>query len=152
MFSFLCELLAMICADPTSWRWRWHWRLSPSDNVTLAIDGVLFLRVVDPYKASYGVEDPEFAITQLAQTTMRWGPDQLQYYRVFEKPSKRQSKQNWVRHGTGGFLVRRIDCRYQNLRILLQNWDIHLGKPSISINLSHLSMKNIASEWKCATY
>jgi regulator of protease activity HflC (stomatin/prohibitin superfamily) len=29
------------------------------------------LRVQDPYKASYGVEDPEFAITQLAQTTMR---------------------------------------------------------------------------------
>ena len=35
------------------------------------IDGVLYLRVLDPYKASYGVEDPEFAITQLAQTTMR---------------------------------------------------------------------------------
>lgn len=42
-----------------------------ADNVTLSIDGVLYLRVVDPYKASYGVEDPEFAITQLAQTTMR---------------------------------------------------------------------------------
>ena len=42
-----------------------------SDNVTLNIDGVLYLRVDDPYKASYGVEDPEFAITQLAQTTMR---------------------------------------------------------------------------------
>lgn len=41
------------------------------DNVTLHLDGVLYLRVVDPYKASYGVEDPEFAVTQLAQTTMR---------------------------------------------------------------------------------
>merc|ERR1719412_748408 len=41
------------------------------DNVTLNIDGVLYLRVQDPYKASYGVEDPEFAISQLAQTTMR---------------------------------------------------------------------------------
>ena len=41
------------------------------DNVNLNIDGVLYLQVVDPYKASYGVEDPEFAITQLAQTTMR---------------------------------------------------------------------------------
>ena len=39
--------------------------------MTLNIDGVLYLRVIDPYKASYGVEDPEFAITQLAQTTMR---------------------------------------------------------------------------------
>ena len=42
-----------------------------TDNVTLSIDGVLYLRIVDPYKASYGVEDAEFAITQLAQTTMR---------------------------------------------------------------------------------
>lgn len=41
------------------------------DNVTLQIDGVLYLRVIDAYKASYGVEDAEYAITQLAQTTMR---------------------------------------------------------------------------------
>ena len=39
--------------------------------MNLNIDGILYLRVMDPYKASYGVEDPEFAITQLAQTTMR---------------------------------------------------------------------------------
>lgn len=41
------------------------------DNVALSIDGVLYYRVVDPYKAAYGVEDADFAITQLAQTTMR---------------------------------------------------------------------------------
>jgi len=41
------------------------------DNVQLHLDGVLYLRVFDAYKASYGVEDPEFAISQLAQTTMR---------------------------------------------------------------------------------
>jgi len=41
------------------------------DNVTLHLDGILYFRVVDPYQASYGVEDPQFAITQLAQTTMR---------------------------------------------------------------------------------
>ncbi|XP_077989045.1 stomatin-like protein stl-1 [Glandiceps talaboti] len=41
------------------------------DNVTLGIDGVLYLRVIDPFKASYGVEDPEYAVTQIAQTTMR---------------------------------------------------------------------------------
>ncbi|XP_057307087.1 stomatin-like protein stl-1 isoform X2 [Hydractinia symbiolongicarpus] len=41
------------------------------DNVTLHLDGVLYFRVVDPFQASYGVEDPQFAITQLAQTTMR---------------------------------------------------------------------------------
>lgn len=41
------------------------------DNVLLSLDGVLYVRVMDPYKASYGVEDVEFAVTQLAQTTMR---------------------------------------------------------------------------------
>ncbi|KAJ3040216.1 hypothetical protein HDV00_011313 [Rhizophlyctis rosea] len=41
------------------------------DNVTLDLDGILYYRVVDPYKASYGVEDAEFAVAQLAQTTMR---------------------------------------------------------------------------------
>lgn len=42
-----------------------------ADNVTLSIDGVLYVKVFDPYKASYNIEDPEFSVTQLAQTTMR---------------------------------------------------------------------------------
>ncbi|OEH78611.1 spfh domain band 7 family protein [Cyclospora cayetanensis] len=42
-----------------------------SCSVTLQIDGVLYVRVEDAYKASYGVENPIFAVTQLAQTTMR---------------------------------------------------------------------------------
>ncbi|RGB38054.1 hypothetical protein C1646_756100 [Rhizophagus diaphanus] len=41
------------------------------NNVTLVLDGVLYIKVVDPYKASYGVEDAEYAVAQLAQTTMR---------------------------------------------------------------------------------
>lgn len=40
------------------------------DNVTLSIDGVLYYKILDPYKASYGIDDPEYAITQMAQTTM----------------------------------------------------------------------------------
>nr|POE71366.1 uncharacterized protein c16g5.07c [Quercus suber] len=42
-----------------------------ADNVTLELDGVLYTRVFDPHKASYGVEDADYAISQLAQTTMR---------------------------------------------------------------------------------
>ncbi|KAM6364403.1 LOW QUALITY PROTEIN: stomatin-like protein 2, mitochondrial [Pluvialis apricaria] len=53
------------------------------DNVTLQIDGVLFLWVMDHYKASYGVEDPEYAVTQLAQTTMRSELGKLSLDRVF---------------------------------------------------------------------
>lgn len=42
-----------------------------ADNVALTIDGMLNIRVKDPYKASYGIEDAEYSITQLAQTCMR---------------------------------------------------------------------------------
>ncbi|KAE8278403.1 Stomatin-like protein 2, mitochondrial [Larimichthys crocea] len=55
------------------------------DNVTLQIDGVLFLRITDPYKASYGVEDPEYAVTQLAQTTMRSELGKLSMDKVFRE-------------------------------------------------------------------
>ena len=42
-----------------------------ADNVSITIDGVVYLKITDPFKASYGVADPEYAMTQLAQTTMR---------------------------------------------------------------------------------
>lgn len=42
-----------------------------ADNVSLELDGILYVKVHDAYKASYGVEDFRFAISQLAQTTMR---------------------------------------------------------------------------------
>ncbi|XP_014721582.1 stomatin-like protein 2, mitochondrial isoform X1 [Equus asinus] len=54
-------------------------------NVTLQIDGVLYLRIMDPYKASYGVEDPEYAVTQLAQTTMRSELGKLSLDKVFRE-------------------------------------------------------------------
>lgn len=56
-----------------------------ADNVTLSIDGVLYLRVLDAYLASYGVEDPEFAITQLAQTTMRSELGKISLDKVFRE-------------------------------------------------------------------
>ncbi|KAK1899261.1 Stomatin-like protein 2 mitochondrial [Dissostichus eleginoides] len=55
------------------------------DNVTLQIDGVLYLRILDPYKASYGVEDPQYAVTQLAQTTMRSELGKLTLDKVFRE-------------------------------------------------------------------
>ncbi|SBT34797.1 stomatin-like protein [Plasmodium ovale wallikeri] len=41
------------------------------DNVTLNIDGVLYIKCDNPYNSSYGIEDAVFAVTQLAQVTMR---------------------------------------------------------------------------------
>ncbi|KAJ7365955.1 Stomatin-like protein 2, mitochondrial [Desmophyllum pertusum] len=55
------------------------------DNVTLHLDGVLYLRVIEPYKASYGVEEPEFAVTQLAQTTMRSELGKISLDNIFQE-------------------------------------------------------------------
>src|SRR5690606_18485164 len=41
------------------------------DNVQVGIDGVLYLQVMDAARASYGITDHKFAISQLAQTTLR---------------------------------------------------------------------------------
>ena len=56
-----------------------------SDNVTLSIDGVLYIKVVDPYSASYGIEDYIYAVSQLAQTTMRSEIGKLTLDKIFQE-------------------------------------------------------------------
>jgi len=55
------------------------------DNISLVVDGVLYLKVVDPYKASYGVFDYVYAVTQLAQTTMRSQIGKIELDKTFEE-------------------------------------------------------------------
>lgn len=55
------------------------------DNISLSVDGVLYFRVLDPYKATYGVEDYVFAVTQLAQTTMRSELGKIELDKTFEE-------------------------------------------------------------------
>ncbi len=55
------------------------------DNIGLTVDGVLYLKVIDPYKASYGVEFYVFAVTQLAQTTMRSEIGKMSLDKTFEE-------------------------------------------------------------------
>lgn len=54
------------------------------DNVSLGIDGVLYLKIMDPKAASYGVENLVFAVTQLAQTSMRAEIGRLTLDQTFE--------------------------------------------------------------------
>jgi regulator of protease activity HflC (stomatin/prohibitin superfamily) len=56
-----------------------------NDNVTLSIDGVLYVKIIDPVAASYGVSSPYNAIIQLAQTTMRSEIGKLPLDRTFEE-------------------------------------------------------------------
>jgi len=55
------------------------------DNISLSVDGVLYFRVLDPYKATYGVDDYIFAVTQLAQTTMRSELGKMELDKTFEE-------------------------------------------------------------------
>jgi regulator of protease activity HflC (stomatin/prohibitin superfamily) len=55
------------------------------DNIAVEVDGVLYLQVMDPSKASYGIENYMFASTQLAQTTMRSEMGKLELDRTFEE-------------------------------------------------------------------
>ena len=55
------------------------------DNIIVEVDGLLYLQVVDPIKASYGISDYLFACSQLAQTTLRSEIGKLELDRTFEE-------------------------------------------------------------------
>lgn len=55
------------------------------DNVQVAVDGVVFLQVVDAMKASYGISNYKFGIIQLAQTTMRSEIGKIDLDKTFEE-------------------------------------------------------------------
>jgi regulator of protease activity HflC (stomatin/prohibitin superfamily) len=57
------------------------------DNVQVHVDGVLYLKVLNPERASYGVSDYLFAISQLAQTTLRSEVGKIDLDRTFEERS-----------------------------------------------------------------
>ena len=55
------------------------------DNVQVGVDGVLYMKVLNPERASYGIVDYVFAITQLAQTTLRSEIGKIDLDRTFEE-------------------------------------------------------------------
>ena len=55
------------------------------DNIAVDVDGILYMQVMDPAKASYGIGNYLFATTQLAQTTMRSEMGKLDLDRSFEE-------------------------------------------------------------------
>ncbi|OOE99406.1 stomatin-like protein [Salinivibrio sp. IB643] len=55
------------------------------DNISLGVDGVLYIKVLDPFKACYGVNDYVYSVTQLAQTTMRSEVGKMELDKTFEE-------------------------------------------------------------------
>lgn len=58
------------------------------DNIAVQVDGVLYLQVINPVKASYGITDFMFASSQLAQTTMRSEIGKIDLDKTFEEREK----------------------------------------------------------------
>jgi regulator of protease activity HflC (stomatin/prohibitin superfamily) len=55
------------------------------DNVQVQVDGILYLKVLNPERASYGISDYLFAISQLAQTTLRSEIGKIDLDKTFEE-------------------------------------------------------------------
>jgi regulator of protease activity HflC (stomatin/prohibitin superfamily) len=56
-----------------------------NDNVQVGVDGLLYLKVLDPQRASYGISDYYYAISQLAQTALRSEVGKITLDRTFEE-------------------------------------------------------------------
>lgn len=55
------------------------------DNIAVEVDGVLYFQVIDPQKASYGIDNYKFAVIQISQTTMRSVIGKMELDKTFEE-------------------------------------------------------------------
>jgi len=55
------------------------------DNIAVEVDGILYLQVIDPTKASYGIDNYRFAVIQISQTTMRSVIGKMELDKTFEE-------------------------------------------------------------------
>ncbi|MBM4158069.1 MAG: paraslipin [Ignavibacteria bacterium] len=62
------------------------------DNIQVEVDGIIYMQIIDPVKASYGITNYIFAMTQLAQTTMRSEVGKIELDKTFEEREKINSE------------------------------------------------------------
>lgn len=62
------------------------------DNVSVILDGIVYVKIVDPYAASFGVKNPLHALTQLVQTTMRSEIGKIPLDNTFEERESLNAK------------------------------------------------------------
>lgn len=92
------------------------------DNIQVEVDGVLYLQVMDPAKASYGVNDYSFASIQLAQTTMRSEIGKIDLDKTFEE-----------RETINGAIVNAIDKASEPWGLKVIRYEIKNINPPASI-------------------
>ncbi|XP_048451378.1 stomatin-like protein 2, mitochondrial [Rhincodon typus] len=117
------------------------------DNVTLQIDGVLYLRIIDPYKASYGVEDPEYAVTQLAQTTMRSELGKLTLDSVFR--AKGPLLYCVIVYGEANAVIAKAKAKAEAIQMLSEVLSQQYGSQAASLSVAEQyvsAFSNLAKE------
>lgn len=62
------------------------------DNVSVSLDGIVYIKIFDPVAASYGVKNPMHALTQLVQTTMRSEIGKIPLDKTFEERESLNAK------------------------------------------------------------
>lgn len=92
------------------------------DNVSVEVDGLLYLQVIDPKNASYGIDNYLFAATQLAQTTMRSVIGRLELDRTFEE-----------REQINGAIVMALDHAATNWGVKVTRYEVRNIKPPQNI-------------------
>ncbi len=110
-----------------------------ADNVTLNLDGILYVRIIDPVAASYGVNEPIYAVTLLAQTTMRSEIGKLALDKTFEE-----------RETLNANIVTAINHAAQNWGIQCMRYEIKNISPPNSV-LKAMELQMAADRQKRAT-
>ncbi|HNY20565.1 MAG TPA: SPFH domain-containing protein [Treponemataceae bacterium] len=93
-----------------------------SDNVQVEVDGILYLKVFDPVKACYGIDNFRFAVCQLAKTTMRSEVGKLELDKTF-----------CGREGINDNIVRALDEASDNWGIKVTRYEIRDITPTSTI-------------------
>ena len=92
------------------------------DNIIVEVDGLLYLQIVDPIKASYGISDYLFACSQLAQTTLRSEVGKLELDRTFEE-----------RATINGAICAEVDKASDPWGVKVTRYEIKTIKPPLSV-------------------
>lgn len=92
------------------------------DNISVEVDGILYLQVMDPKKASYGIDNYRFASIQIAQTTMRSVIGKLELDKTFEE-----------RDTINTVIVEAVDKASDSWGIKVSRYEVKNIEPPLSI-------------------
>ncbi|MBE7176603.1 MAG: paraslipin [Mucilaginibacter polytrichastri] len=92
------------------------------DNIAVEVDGVLYLQVIDPQRASYGIDNYKFAVIQISQTTMRSVIGRMELDRTFEE-----------RETVNGSIVSAVDKASEPWGIKVSRYEVKNISPPQSI-------------------